>query len=458
MKNDEFDPRDVALQRFELIAPLLDPELEPAEKALRREAILVAQKAKGTPISARTLRRFLQLYREKGFDGLHPQTRSDQGCPRVLQTELLEAAIVLKRELPRRSVRQIIEILEGEGKVKVGVLRPSTVARHFKQMGLMELERYIQPKGAYRRFQKERPNQMWQMDLKDGVYLPDPKNPKKFQKTQLLAFIDDHSRLVAHAEFYFGQKQPILEDCFQKAVLKRGLPDKVYVDHGKIFVSRWFRLACARLNVKHATTAPYSPHQKGKIERFMKTVEQFIEEARLIRFQTLKELNTAFAIWLEEGYNHHSHGALTQEDGTLRTPAQVFNTNASKLRFVSTEELRDAFMWEDDRVVRKDGFLSLDGTEFDAGPEYVGRKVEIRYDKINPEFVEIWTNGKKTKTIYPRGAKIHATQLQPSPDTNIHQNPGSSRLLKVLEKQDKQRRKQELGAISFRELGGKSDV
>ena len=62
---------------------------------------------------------------------------------------------------------------------------------------------------------------MWQSDLKDGVYLPDPKNPDKFLKTHLLVFIDDHSRLVTHGEFYFSEKFPILEDCFRKAVLKR---------------------------------------------------------------------------------------------------------------------------------------------------------------------------------------------------------------------------------------------
>ena len=92
----------------------------------------------------------------------------------------------------------------------------------------------------------------------------------------------------------------------------------------------------------------------------MRTVDQFIEEARLVRFKTLRELNTAFSIWLEEGYNHHRHSALTTEDGTLQTPAQVFNANAIKLRFISMEELRDAFMWEDDRVVRKDGWMAHD--------------------------------------------------------------------------------------------------
>jgi len=460
MASEVFDPREVALQRFELIVPLLDPDLDKAERALRREAILAAQKVKGRPVSARSVRRYVQFYREKGFDGLYPKNRSDRGEPRVLQQDLLDAAIILKKELPRRSVRQIIEILEGEGRVQRGILRPSTVSRHFKQLGLMELKKHTAQKVGYRRFQKERPNQLWQMDLKDGVFIPDPKEPKKSVKTHLLAFIDDHSRLVTHAEFYIGQKQPILEDCLRKAILKRGLPEKVYVDNGKIFVSRWFRLACARLRIEHKTTAPYSPQQKGKIERFMLTVEQFIEEARLVRFKTLKELNRAFHSWLEEGYNHHTHSALTDKDGNPHTPAQIFNDHATKLRFVSSEELEDAFMWEADRVVRLDGSLSLDGIEFDAGPAYAGKKVEIRYDKLKPEYVEIWANGQKDSVIYPKGvrAPLRQASSEELSSSETEAMPKSSRLLDHLDKQGKHRRKDSLGAIAFRSLEVKEDV
>ena len=456
MRNDRFDPREVALHRFEMIMPLLDPDLDGAEKALRREAILAAQEAKGEPRSARTLRRYLQLYREQGFDGLYPRTRSDQGTSRVVQEDLLQAAVLLKRELPRRSVRQIIEILEGEGKCRRGTLALSTVGRHFKKLGLMDLEKYVKPKAGYRRFQKERPNQMWQADLKDGVYLPDPKDPKKFAKTYLLAFIDDHSRLVTHAEFYFSEKLPILEDCFRKALLKRGIPERVYVDNGKIFVSRWFRIACARLQIRHSQTAIYSPESKGKIERFMRTAEQFIEEVRLLKPQTLQELNQAFHIWLEEGYNHHTHSALKTPEGVEQTPAQVFNTKATKLRFVGVEELRDAFLWEEDRKVRKDGCLSLHSIEFDAGPEFIGQTVELRYDRFDPTFAELWSNGKKIKIIYPKGTlSAHPTPALPDETTAP---PKASRLLNVLEKQGKERRKQALGAISFRSIGGGSGV
>ena len=264
------DPREAALKRYASIAPLLEDGLEKAEARQRRAEILERE----TAVSERTLRRHLAAYREQGFDGLCPKKRTDAGRPRAVPAKVLEEAAALKRELPQRSVRRIIEILEGEGRVKRGLLRPSTLARHFTKLGLMEIPKV--PKGGFRRFQKEHRNCLWQADLKYGPYLPDAKNPGKKTRTYLLAFIDDFSRPVPHAEFYLDQKLPALENCLRKAILKRGIPDKICVDQGKIFVSRWFRMACARLNIRHLAAKPYSPEAKGKIEKFM----QFVDTGR----------------------------------------------------------------------------------------------------------------------------------------------------------------------------------
>ena len=58
-------------------------------------------------------------YRKGGFPGLKPQDRESKRSPKLPENfdELLEQAIQLKREVPKRSVRQIIYILELEGRV-----------------------------------------------------------------------------------------------------------------------------------------------------------------------------------------------------------------------------------------------------------------------------------------------------------------------------------------------------
>ena len=152
-----------------------------------------------------------------------------------------------------------------------------------------------------RRFNRQGRNTLWQSDLKYGPFLPDPMHPGRKIRTYLLAILDDATRMIVHAEFYDNQKLPILEDAFRKGVMKCGTPDALYVDNGKIFISQWMKLACAKLRVRHLNTKAYSPESKGKIERFNRTVEEFLQEATLEKPQTLKQLNELFRVWLSEG-------------------------------------------------------------------------------------------------------------------------------------------------------------
>jgi len=441
IKEKKQNLQEIALTRFQLIAPLLEPDLEEAERRRRRKAILAK-----TSYSERTIRRYVAAYREKGFAGLYPKTRIDAGKTRAIKKEILEEAAELKKELPERSIRQVIEILEGEGKIKPGTLRPSTVARQLDRLGVKKISK-AKAKGC-KRFQKAHRNMLWQADLKYGPYLPDPNNPQKKRRTYLMAFIDDYSRLVPHAQFYFEQRLPVLEDCFKKAILKRGIPDTVYVDNGKIFVSRWFRIACARLNIRHVNTKPYSPQAKGKIERFLGTVDQFVAEVKLLNPKTLEELNAAFACWLEESYNHKEHSSLGE------TPAARFAGDTRPLRFSSAEELREAFLWEDDRKVDATGCIKYRNKLYDVGPDLAGKTVEIRFDPFAPETVEIWVNGRKDRDA----RELVMNKDRFAPETPEPAKTDRSRYLEILTERAKARRKKRLGAISFRGLEEDGDV
>ena len=449
MKQEQ-DPREIALEKFILIAPLLEPGIDEAELRFRRQKIVSDYSGAhfGT-ITERTIRRYLESYRKEGFQGLYPKQREDAGKPRVLTEDIMDAAAVLKQELPQRSVRQIIEILEGEGRVKPGQLKPATVARHIVRLGLNKISK--EPAKGTKRFRKEYRNQLWQADLKYGPYLPDPKNPKKGIRTYLLAFIDDYSRLVPHAEFYFEQRLPALEDCLKKAILKRGIPNSIFVDNGKIFVSRWLRIACARLNIRHLTAAPYAPESKGKIERFMRRVEEFLAEAEFLSPRSLKELNEAWWGWLEEAYNHKPHSALDAP----HTPASVFAADPKPVRFATTEELREAFLWEEDRTVDKTGCIKYQSRLYDVGPDLAGQVIEIRFDPFKDMELEVWVNGKKDRIA----RELVMNQPRVKPENPAPSNkPDRSRYLDLLTDKEKQRRQKKLGAISFRELGGGQDV
>ena len=93
---------ETALVRYEIIAPLLEKDLETAELRERREKVKVEQ-----GVSERTLRRYVAAYRHAGYAGLTRKERADAGSSRVVTEEILSAAIALKEELPQRSIRAI---------------------------------------------------------------------------------------------------------------------------------------------------------------------------------------------------------------------------------------------------------------------------------------------------------------------------------------------------------------
>ena len=124
---------DEALRRYSLISPLLDPDIDDAKRCMLREQI--AEKA---GISKRTLYRYEAGYREKQFDGLVPMNREKRRSQKLPDNwdQIVGEAILLKREVPKRSVRQIILILEVEGWAPPGVIRPSTLQRYLYNAGL----------------------------------------------------------------------------------------------------------------------------------------------------------------------------------------------------------------------------------------------------------------------------------------------------------------------------------
>ena len=449
MKKDVDLQTETMLARFSLISPLLTEELEAAEKRRRRNVIL-----QGGAMSERTLRRFLEAYRIKGLEGLRPKLRSDRGVRRALPEDIYEQAAALKEELPQRSVSRVLDILEGEKLIQPGQIARSTLSRHLAKEGLTE--RTSSSIGKSRRFQKAHRNALWQTDIKYGPYIPHPTDPKRKIRTYLLLFIDDATRLICHGEFYADQKLPILEDCFRKALLKWGLPDCVYVDNGKIFISRWFRYACARMNIRHIAAQPYSPESKGKVERLNRTVEEFFAEISLEKPKTLESLNQAFSLWMEAGYNHKKHSSL---EGM--TPAERFNVDEKRLRFIRYDECHESFLWEESRRVDKTGCIKLRGKEYEVGIEWIKKTVDARYDPFDLMQIEIWVQGEK-KGIAKQLVLHEFNGIKRSSASNPKaiakdQESKPSRLLQVLASKEKARSASKIGAIAYRQLNQGGD-
>jgi putative transposase len=236
----------------------------------------------------------------------------------------------------------------------------------------------------------------------------------------------------------------VLEDALRKAVIRNGCPDNLYVDNGKIFVSQWLRLACAKLRIRHLTTKAYSPESKGKCEKFNRTVDEFIQEALLEKPTTLERLNDLFRVWLSEGYNHRVHSALVG-----KSPAQAFTQDTKALRFPSPEALRDAFLWEKLPKVDKAGCISLNGLCYEVGVEYIRKNVLVRYDPFDLSQVEIWYGGEKKKLVAPANFGEYNRNVK-KPVEEL-EKASQSRILRLFASENKKRLKQQLGAFHLGE-------
>ena len=251
-----------ALHRFQLISPLLQTGLDDARRLQLRRTI-----ADENHISVRTLYRYEKAFAEKQFAGLRPadrEKRRSQILPENFEF-LLEQAIQLRREVPERSVAQIIYILEAEGLVAPGILKRSTLERHIYRAGYgqKQMQMYKEARNSSsKRFCKPHRMMLIQGDIKYGPKLPIGKHGAKVQ-TYLSSAIDDHSRYLLSSRFYDNQEESIIEDTFHQAIARYGTFDACYFDNGSQYIAKQIRFSLARLGIRVMHAKPRSGKSKG---------------------------------------------------------------------------------------------------------------------------------------------------------------------------------------------------
>ena len=252
------------LERFRLISPLLQADLDNAKKIRIRRRI-----AEENNISVRTLYRYEKAFAGSQLAGLRPADREkhrSQELPENFEL-LLEQAIQLRKEVPERSVVQIIFILESEGLVPPGVLKRSTLERYLYKSGFgrehMRMYREARQSSS-KRFCKPHRMMLIQGDIKYGPKLPIGKNGAKVQ-TYLSSAIDDHSRFLLASRFYDNQEEAIIEDTFHTAIVQHGIFDACYFDNGTQYIAKQIRFSLSRLGIRVMHAKPKSGKSKGKI-------------------------------------------------------------------------------------------------------------------------------------------------------------------------------------------------
>lgn len=372
----------VALFRFGVIAPLVDRHLSRGERERILEGIVGSSwqipGSTRTAVGRATVEKWLSRYLRSGanIESLKPQSRSDKGSARSIDSETEAALVALKQEFPNYSLVALLQVARQRKIIdaRFGASRQS-VYRLFARHGLNVVTPAVVDR---RKFEAELPNDLWQSDCMHG-----PKVAAKgvMKKTYLFAIIDDHSRLIPHAQFYLSETIDSFRDCLLAALAKRGLPRRLYVDNGSPYRTHQLRYGCAQLGIALLHSEPGVPEGRGKIERLFRSIRsQFLPLVEGV--SSLEQMNLRLGEWIDHDYHQRRHSA------TAMSPLQRYLAHLHAIR-PAPADLRDYFRIPATRKVDKDRTVSLNGRLYEAPVGLIGRSVTLLYHQSDPSRVEV---------------------------------------------------------------------
>ena len=282
----------------------------------------------------------------------------------------------MRREHPGWGPRTIRTWLGREG---VGPVPGRTsIERCLVRHGLVTPEARKRKRADYKRWERARAMELWQMDIVGGVRLLDGSEAK------IVSGIDDHSRFVISA-FVVGRARarPVC-DALELAMRRHGVPDQILTDNGKVFTARFgpgpgpvlFDRICTENGIKHLLTAPRSPTTTGKVERWHKTLRREFLDGKT--FGSIDDAQAQLDGWVEL-YNHQRPhqslgGAAPWERFRLAAePASLVTDDDEGVQVAA--ELPSELVTT--RRVSRTGTISFATASYKAGTWLAGQRVEI---------------------------------------------------------------------------------
>jgi transposase InsO family protein len=361
----------VVEQRYRAVLEVLD------------EGASVTDVARRYGVARQTVHGWLRRYaNDGGLAGLADRSSRPQACPHQMSAVVEARVIKLRRDHPAWGPSRIAWQLERGGVAPLP--GRSSVYRALVRHGLVEAKKRKRRREDYRRWERGRAMELWQMDVMGRVHLAGG------QEVKVVTGLDDHSRFVVSAKVVLRATARPVCQALAGALRRYGIPDQILTDNGKVFTGRFgrgpgpvmFDRICADNGIRHLLTAPYSPTTTGKVERLHKTMREefFTPKDRL--FATVAELQEALDAWVVE-YNtarpHQSCGrrppverfrlanrSITADDTVAGEPppAQPPAPAAQRPAGVS-------------RWVNAAGKISLAGFTYNVGATYAGEPVEV---------------------------------------------------------------------------------
>lgn len=362
---------EMALFKYNLIAPLINGTY--TETSIKAYCVNVSMKTYILPdgsikrFSHETIRWWFRRYKDMGFNGLYSKPRADNGKLRALSSEIQQIIIEKKKENFRKTATSIYNELIDEGLISSSEVSLSTVIRF---VGKIKNKLNVVSGEDMRAFEMRYANDLWQIDTSHGPIIS--IDGKKY-KTYLIAIIDDASRLIVGYGFYLADNAVNVQLTLKEAILKYGIPKRLYADNGAPYKNVQLSLICANLGISLLHAKAYHGNQKGKIERTFKTIKEgWMFNINYDDFHSLETLEKSLAFFINQK-NNTIHSILK------KTPVDRFLEDADKLVRKDDRIISQAFMHTVERKVGNDALVRINGESYETSQDHIGKRVIIRY-------------------------------------------------------------------------------
>jgi len=380
---DELAPKDhaeaVALFRAQVIGALLcrEPgshgELSEALRQLAQQPVRPPGSAVSRCYAASTLERWYYAYKRDGLDGLRSAGRS-QGHALSLSDTQRQLLLSIRREHPRMSAALILRTLKAEQRIAQTAISAPTLRRLYKNAGLDRQSLSQGDQQARRRWQTHAPNVLWHADVCHGPAL---RIDGRSVPLRVHALLDDHSRYIVAIQACATERESEMLSLMVKALRLHGAPDSLYLDNGATYTGKALSTACGRLGIGLLHAKPYDPQARGKMERLWRTLrEQCLDHCGGLG--SLHDVQVRLLAWVDQHYHVTAHSSLMG-----KCPAAVYETRPAES--ISEAMLYEALLARGRRRVRRDGTLSVAGTDFELDQGYLaGQLVTVARSMLDP--------------------------------------------------------------------------
>jgi len=362
-----------------------------AVMAVVQDGWKVSEVADRLGVSRQAVHKWIARYETGGLPALADRSHRPQSCAHQIAPELEALICELRRQHPGWGPRRILHELGRKG---VDPLPGrSSIYRCLKRHNLIELRRRKKRRDEFRRWERDRPMQLWQMDVMGGVMLDDGTDLK------IVTGVDDHSRFCVAAGLVTRATSRAVCDVFKVSMLRYGVPDEVLTDNGKVFTGRFgthkaevmFDRMCRENGISHKLTAPRSPTTTGKIERFHQSVrKEFLVDRTFASFELAqKELDA----WVDDYNKQRPHQALEMAVPADRFRLVPATKDPSSVPVFSEEDQRGQWVL---RRVGSNGVMSVDNQMFSVGNAYKGELVDAFVDDTT---IQVWSQNHLIKTV-----------------------------------------------------------